>query len=79
MRWEITGQPGSHREVSLGIQVKGSAHTPGALGTRGGDRESLAKTNPVQTRLQCCSDAERKQTRLRLQNLVGDACGQREA
>lgn len=40
MRWEITGQPGSHREVSLGIQMKGSGHS-GCAG-RTGDGESLA-------------------------------------
>lgn len=60
MRWEITGQLGSHREVSRGIQVKGSGH-PGAPGTKG-NMESLVKMNPFQTKgSKAALDAERKQ------------------
>ena len=40
MRWEITGQPGSHREVSLGTQMKGSEHFRCT-----GHKGELAKTN----------------------------------
>lgn len=48
MRWKITGQPGSHREVSLGHRRR-AVNTPSALGTKG-NRELLAKTDPPLTK-----------------------------
>lgn len=71
MRWEITGQPGSHREVSLGTQMKGSEHFKGT--EHKGEQGVTGSTNPFLTKdPNVTQDAERKQASLRVQNLLGD-------